>query len=182
METFRHAEAALEKKRAVLFEKWGFDPVPDEPIRRVPITFGIINVWVYGMNSWGNLFNARQKLALITFAEQVRRGYEKMLSEGYDKGLANAVATYLGLAVDEIARFSSVLTPWKSDAEAVNHVFSRQALPMLWDYFESIPIGTHGGTWEHRTAEGLKVLGHCCPAKAGCAGSKSRAGNELSLF
>ena len=54
--------------------------MPDEPLGRVPVTFGVINVWVYGMNTWGDLFNARQKLALICFVETeifVKEIYEK---------------------------------------------------------------------------------------------------------
>jgi hypothetical protein len=31
----------------------GLRPVPDEPIKRVPVPFGVINVWVYGMLEWG---------------------------------------------------------------------------------------------------------------------------------
>src|SRR5207245_4616650 len=33
-----------------------------------------------------------------------------------------------------------------------------------------------------RQTSRLIILFHCCPAKAGCADSKRRAGNELSLF
>ncbi|MGQ9513422.1 DUF1156 domain-containing protein, partial [Thermodesulfitimonas sp.] len=73
MQVFREAARYLEQKREELGDKWGVDPVPDEPLKRVPVTFGVINVWVYGMNTWGDLFNPRQKLALITFAEKVRR-------------------------------------------------------------------------------------------------------------
>jgi adenine-specific DNA methylase len=55
--------------------EWGMDPVPDEPTpegkgRGAERAFSVRN---YGMNTWGDLFNARQKLALITFAEKVRR-------------------------------------------------------------------------------------------------------------
>ena len=32
----------------------------------------------YGLNTWGNLFNSRQKLALITFVDKVREAYRKM--------------------------------------------------------------------------------------------------------
>ena len=63
--TFREAEARLVEKQEKFTLEWGMDPVPDEPLRRVPLTFGVINVWVYGMDTWGDLFNARQKLVLI---------------------------------------------------------------------------------------------------------------------
>jgi adenine-specific DNA methylase len=62
LEVFKEAERYLEGKRQALLNKWGFDPVPDEPLVRVPVTFGVINVWVYGMNTWGDLFNSVRSL------------------------------------------------------------------------------------------------------------------------
>jgi putative DNA methylase len=53
--------------------------------------------------TWGDLFNSRQKLALITFTEKVRLAYKKMLEEGYDKEYAKAVVSYLGLAVSRMS-------------------------------------------------------------------------------
>lgn len=82
MEVFRQAEEYLAEKIEELRKKWGIEPVPDEPLRRVPVPFGVINVWVYGMKTWGDLFNSRQKLALITFVDKVREAYRKMVEEG----------------------------------------------------------------------------------------------------
>ena len=140
LEFYRLAEEYLEEKRKKLWEEWGIDPVPDEPLRRVPVTFGVINVWVYGMNTWGDLFNSRQKLALITFTEKVRLAYKKMLEEGYDKDYAKAVVSYLSLLLGKLADWNSVLSVWRPDQERNEHVFNRQALPMVWDYGERNPF------------------------------------------
>ncbi len=69
-EVFKEAEKYLEEKRAKLMEEWGIDPVPDEAID--PNSVKPRTMWLYGMTKWGDLFNARQKLALITFTEKVR--------------------------------------------------------------------------------------------------------------
>jgi adenine-specific DNA methylase len=140
LEVFKKAEKYLEKKRQELSEKWGFDPVPDEPIVRVPVSFGVINVWVYGMNKWGDLFNSRQKLALITFVEKVRLSYKRMLEEGYEEDYAKAVVSYLGCIGSRIIDQSTVLVPWITQLEAVAHTFNRQALGMVWDYVEAYPF------------------------------------------
>ena len=116
------------------------DPVPDEELRRVPVTFGVINVWVYGMTKWGDLFNSRQKLALITFTEKVRLAYKKMIEEGYDKEYAKAVVSYLGLGIGKLADWNCVLSVWRPDQERNEHLFNRQALPMVWDYGERNPF------------------------------------------
>jgi len=148
LEIFREAEKYLEKKGQELFDRWGFDPVPDEPLVRVPVTFGVINVWVYGMNSWGDLFNSRQKLALITFVEKVREAHEKMLAEGADEEYAKAVLSYLALGINRLATYLAVLTRWRPDVLSFERAFDRQALPMVWDYGEVNPFSDARGQWD----------------------------------
>ena len=160
MEVFREAERYLEKKRQRLMEEWGIDPVPDEPLKRVPVSFGVINVWVYGMNTWGDLFNPRQKLALITFTERVRLAYRNMLEEGYEEEYAKAVCAYLGLGVDRLADYNSSLCVWAVAGEFVAHTFGRQALPMVWDYFELNPWSNATGDWNSALDWILYTLTH----------------------
>ncbi|RLJ01185.1 MAG: DNA methylase, partial [Candidatus Aenigmatarchaeota archaeon] len=100
MEIFREAEKYLEEKRQKLMEEWGIDPVPDEPLPpRGTLGF---RIQPYGMKKWGDLFNPRQKLALITFTEKVRLAYKKMIEEGYEEEYVKAVVGYLGLTLDMV--------------------------------------------------------------------------------
>lgn len=78
IEIFKEAEEYLVKKRKELYEKWGIDPVPDEEID--PNSVKPRTMCLYGMTKWGDLFNSRQKLALITFTEKVRQAFELMLT------------------------------------------------------------------------------------------------------
>lgn len=110
LEAFEEAERALEEKRQRLWAEWGIDPVPDEPLPPTE-TLGF-RVQRYGLATWGDLFNSRQKLALITFAEKVREAHRRMLEEGYDEEFARAVVSYLGLVFDRLADFCSVLCRW----------------------------------------------------------------------
>jgi len=160
MEIFKEGEEYLEIKRKELFEKWGVDPVPNEPITRVPVSFGVINVWVYGMNTWGDLFNSRQKLALITFVEKVRQVHEKIASEGLDREYAKAVASYLASSLDRQLDYNSVLCVWAVSGEFIAHTFGRQALPMIWDYFELCPWSEATGDWNSAIDWIIKVLDH----------------------
>ena len=145
-ETFRNAEAALEVKRGELLRVWGLEPVPDEPLppERAVGSSGF-RVILYGMEKWGDLFNARQKLVLITFVDRVRNAYQKMLDEGYEEDLAKVVCTYLGLAVSRLADHNSVLQTYQPSKEAFKNTFTRQALPMVWDYAEINPLLPSGG-------------------------------------
>jgi len=145
MEAYRAAEQELWRVCARLREEWGMEPVPDEPL---PFMSGVFNVPLYGMTRWGDLFNARQQLALVTFAYLVRRAHAEMLAQGADPDFAKAVATYLALVVSKVADYCNVLCQWRNNLETVGHAFSRQALPMLWDYVEGNPVTGASGTAE----------------------------------
>jgi adenine-specific DNA methylase len=158
LEAFRAAEAALEEKRARLREEWGIEPVPDEEIQMTGR--GQITTPLFGMTKFGDLFNSRQKLALITFAEKVRQAHAQILSQGAEPEFAKAVVTYLALAVSKIADYCSTLCQWRNNLETVGHTFSRQALPMLWDYVEGNSITGASGTAEGSLDWIVGVLAH----------------------
>jgi adenine-specific DNA methylase len=146
MEIFNHAQSYLESKRNELWDKWGINPVPDEELPpRGTLGF---RVQPYGMNTWGSLFNSRQQLALITFADAVKQAHQLILKEGYDEDYAKAIATYLALGVDRLADFGSVLCVLNpTGGRGVVHTFGRQALPMAWDYMESNPFYEEAAGW-----------------------------------
>ena len=127
----------LEQKRQNLWAEWGMDPVPDEPVsgeRPSPNARGLSAVTRYEMNHWGDLFNSRQKLALVLFAEKIREAHRNMLEKDFPADFAKAIATYLGFALDKLASHLCILTRWRSDALSFERAFDRQALPMIWDF------------------------------------------------
>jgi len=156
---FKEAANYLGEKRKKLYDNWGADPVPDEPLPPKE-TLGF-RVQRYGILKWGDLFNSRQKLALITFVEKVRQAHEKMLVEGCEEEYAKAVGSYLALSVDMAVAFSNVLARWENTSEAIKQLYSRQALPMLWDYSEVNPFSTSSGSFETGRGYYLKVIEHC---------------------
>jgi len=163
LEAYRAAEEALQAKRQALWAEWGMDPVPDEPLQSMrpsPNARGLSAITRYEMRTWGDLFNPRQKLALITFADAVRRAHARMIEQGADPDFARAVATYLALAVDMTAAFCNTLARWENTSEAIKQLFSRQALPMLWDYAELNPFSGSTGSWSAGWEYYLGVLAH----------------------
>jgi putative DNA methylase len=162
LEAYRAAEQALEEKRRKLWEEWGMDPVPDEP---TPIGGGpgaerAFSVHKYGLTRWGDLFNARQKLALITFADKVRQAHVQMRSQSAEPDFAKAVVTYLALGLDRLADYNSVQCVWHISKELVAHTFGRQALQMVWDYIEVNPLSNATGNWADSFGYLLGVLAH----------------------
>jgi len=149
MEIFKQAEEYLQEKRAKLIENWGIDPVPDEPTPEgggpgAERAFSLRN---YGLNTYGDIFNARQKLALITFVEKIRLIYKKLIEEGYEEGYIKAMVSYLALGLSRVSDYMSSLCRHDSTQERTVGTFSRQALQMVWDYSELNPLSKAVGSW-----------------------------------
>jgi putative DNA methylase len=163
LEIFKESEKYLEEKRKKLMDEWGIDPVPDEPTpegkgKGAERAFSVRN---YGLNTYGDLFNSRQKLALITFTEKVRLAYKKMIEEGYDKEYAKAVMSYLGFIPSRMADTNSTLCHWDGTWEKISTTFARQALPMNWDYIETNVFSDKGYSYSNILENNiLNVLSH----------------------
>jgi len=118
---------------------------PSEPIstnerRRISIP-------IYGMTTWGSVFTSRQALSLTVLSEAVSR--VACDGEAEDSAPLNeAVRTCLALAVSKLADLSNSLVCWKQDAECPVHLFARQAIPMVWDFAEAVPLSGSSGSWQ----------------------------------
>jgi adenine-specific DNA methylase len=164
LEVFREAEKYLEEKRAKLMEEWGMDPVPDEPMPPKE-TLGF-RVQRYGMLKWGDLFNSRHKLALITFTEKVKLAYKKMIKEGYEEDYAKVIVSYLAVNFDTFATYLTSLARYRGDTQSIERSFDRQAIEMVWDYGEVNPFGKSRGDWYNILTLLLKVIEHCSRANS----------------
>ena len=173
---FWEAEVYLAEKREKLTLEWGMDAVPDEEL---PLMSGVFNVPIYGMHTWGSLFNARQKLALITFVEKIKAAYQKMVAEDNDGEYAKVAVSYLALGLDRLASFSTTLCRWKAGTEQNIPVFSgRNALPMIFDYFEVNSTGDVSTSWINSIgtiAEPLEAI--CCGLPSVATVAQSSAAN-----
>ncbi len=177
MEVFRRAAEALKVKREKLMAEWGMDPVPDEELPPAG-TLGF-RIQRYNMNRWGDLFNSRQKLALITFADKVRSAYERMLQEGYEAEYARAVVSYLALNFDKVLNKLNSLARWNNILEKTEYIFSRQALPMLWDYSEINAFSESAGSWQEYAKYTFNAIDHCSNTKCYAASVTQSSATSL---
>ena len=118
----------------------GLCPVPDEPM---PTTSGgFMAPPTYGMTRWGDLFTARQKVSLCVLGA---------LCRSHTTGRPH-LRECLGLVLDGVADRNASITTWRpqADQEKVEHVFTRQALPMAWDFGEAIPLSESTGSFKDR--------------------------------
>lgn len=164
---FKRAEEYL--KRKVKTWKWDFGPIPDEQLptpdrneyEEGGLFFNFAPIVLYGMKRWGDLFNSRQKLTLITFAEKVKEVRAKMTTESDDSEYTRALMTYLGLNFDTFATYLSSLARYRGDTQSIERSFDRQAIQMVWDYGEVNPFGGSRGDWYNTLCWMSKAIIHC---------------------
>jgi len=116
---------------------------------------GRTNVVEYGMTTFGDLFTDRQLVALTTFSDLVQEARPRVEHDALAAGLdapraaayADAVATYLGLAVSRLSDISNALCRWENTRTQVRNLFTRQAIPMLWDFAEPNAFGGAAGDY-----------------------------------
>jgi adenine-specific DNA methylase len=97
LEAVRKVIDKLEKRKQE--HKGVLNLVPDEIL---PVMSGVFNAPIYGLNTWGSLFNFRQSLALIILVELVQDVGKHLTSE-HEQELVSSVQTCLGLAIDRQA-------------------------------------------------------------------------------
>ena len=129
----------------------GLSPIPDEP---TPAGGGsgagrAFSVQKYGMMQFGDLFTARQKLALTTIA---RLSGTKATS---------STAAACSILLDGVIDRNAALATWRpqADQEKVEHVFARQALPTTWDFAEAQPLSESTGSFIDRVHATCETIG-----------------------
>jgi len=117
---------------------------PDTAIPEQALGF---RVQLYGMDRHHKLFTPRQLTALVTLSDLVSVARDSVRHDDpeHDPDYADAVATYLALAVDKVVDRNTTLCTWESGMERIRGTFGRQALPMVWDFAETNPLGGAGG-------------------------------------
>lgn len=138
--TLDYAAVLESQKRLLKLSKeslpGGLSLVPDEP---TPVGGGsgagrAFSIQKYGMMSFGDLFTARQKVGLATLVRVVG-----LTPTGQDS------KQVLAACISRLADIQNSLCSWKPSMSQVIHVFTRQALPMVWDFAEASMWGGQAG-------------------------------------
>ncbi|HEU5375809.1 MAG TPA: DUF1156 domain-containing protein [Ktedonobacteraceae bacterium] len=128
---------------------------PSHDVDRLPM---------YGMYIWGDAFTSRQLVALTTFSDLVQEVRQRVLADAAAADLPNderplhaggcgaqayadAVATYLAIAVDRLADRNSSICSWDVSRDSTRNTFARQAIPMIWDFAEANPMSDSTGNF-----------------------------------
>jgi putative DNA methylase len=149
---------------------------------------------LYGLTHFKNIFTPRQLVALTTFSDLVQEAREQVKHDALAVGLANdgrgldagasgatayadAVGVYLGFGVDKMSDRHSTLSRWDPTptASGIINTFSRQALPMTWDYAEGNPFSEASGNFDGGIGWIAKVITGSLPGTRGGVASAADA-------
>ncbi len=158
---------------------------PDTPLPDDPRNFWTIP---YGLRTFGDLFTDRQLVALTTLADLVGEARARAFADAQaaytSRGLtpdptplaqggrgaqayADAVATYLALAVSKLSDAQSSVVRWKPTMDQAIATFARQAIPMVWDYTESNTFNGMAGDFGVTLNNMMRVLAELRPPSEG---------------
>jgi putative DNA methylase len=119
-------------------------PPPNRPNEKMQRNSAGGDTFSWGVTEWGQMFTPRQLLALHTLVEKLRELKTELNAAGDD--YAKAVVTYLGILVDRGAAIMTSFGRWDVTRENVQSPFSKQAIPMIFDFPESNLFGNTTGS------------------------------------
>ncbi len=184
-----YTNATSEHRLAAVVERPGRTPdqrvpTPNHDVDRLPM---------YGMPRWSDAFTNRQLVALTTFSDLVAEAREQVLQDALKSGLpsgrrlsdggsdadayADAVATYLGMAVSRLTDLNNSIVTWSNTRDQARNLFARQAIPMAWDFVEVSPFARAAGDLSIATetqAEAIDGLPSTAPGLAEQADAAAR--------
>ena len=139
-------------------KKQGITKVPTEKISMNEIRR--VNVPLYGMTHWGDLFTPRQMVTLSKYCDLIKEAGDRVRKQKGET-LGNAVQVCLSLLLGKLADMNTSLCVWQNHAEIPAHIFGRWAIGMVFDFAETNPLSKSSGSPEasgKRLLDGLNVL------------------------
>ena len=174
---------------------------PDQQMNRD--TSNLVSGRGYGFFTWADLFTPRQLVALTTFSDLVAEAQARVRRDAIAAGVpddnrplcdggtgataySESVGVYLAFALDKVADRGSTLGRWDPTPtqSGIINAFSRQALPMTWDFAEANPLGAASGNYKSAVdlvAKALLVALPSAPAytRQDDAGTQSVSADKL---
>ena len=117
----------------------------DVPTEKMPVEYTqALPSCTWGISTWGEMFSKRQLNVILTLVQKLNtiKNNELNLDLEYNK----AIVTYLAILIDRIAIINTRFGRYHTGKESLEHPFSKQAIPMIFDYPESNPFCYSSGS------------------------------------
>ena len=135
----------------------------------------------YGFDTWRKLFTNRQLVALATFL-MTSEATEPISQAPENREIwAESIRAYLASMLDRLANQNSAICRWHNKGEKVEGTFSRFALPIVWDFVETNPLGSTTGTYQSALEWVSRVVSHVCGAAISCTNAEASCQSALGL-
>jgi len=148
---------ALEKVKKI----WGDVDIPTEELWKYTASGGgALSIWTWGFDKFYKLFNPRQLLVLVKLVKLIREASKRVEKEKFRKGwskekahkYAEAITTYLAIALCKFAQYFALSTGWHAGYWAlikIRDVMSFRGISMQWNWSEAVPINSSSPTSIH---------------------------------
>ena len=132
----RAVAAVSEEQLQALYADIPFG-LPEEPLpSKEALGF---RVPLYGFDTWRKLFTNRQLTSLAVFLKTTS-GRTVQPIDNFENW-ADSISAYLVSMLDRLANQNSSICRWNNRGEKIEGTFSRFALPIVWDFAETNPLG-----------------------------------------
>ncbi len=109
---------------------------------------GALSIWIWGFNKFYKLFNPRQILTLVKLVKLIREAGKKVeeerLKQGWSKDeaykYAEAVTTYLTIALCKYADYNSIVNRYRADRIRFEDTFAQRGIAMIWNFSDANPL------------------------------------------
>jgi len=156
---------ALEKLKQI----WGDPDIPAEELWKYHMgKAGQLSIWIWGFDKFFKLFNLRQLLTLVKLVKLIRETGKKVEEEKVREGLsreeafkyAEAVTTYLTIAINKYHDYNSIVSVWNPSL-IPGHTITFRGMAMVWNWSDISPFASFTGSWTRNIKtinKGLKYL------------------------
>lgn len=140
---------------------------PINPARPSPNARGMSGLTRYGLDRFGKIYNARQRLTLTAFT-RITSCLTSKIEAALPKDWGEAVRCELALAIDRVADRNSTLCHWDSGYQKIAGTFQRYALRVNWDYCEVNPFAETTGNYYSAVEWIANVVQHVLRSSDDC--------------
>ncbi len=140
------ANTELDKRIDINMRNLSLTPTEPTPLGGGSGAGRAFNQRSYGMDTFADLFTKRQLLSLTTFVKLVCEMRDSIKNHKSD--YRDALLSLIALLPGKLADLANSLCRWEPVAQCPRQLFGRQAISIVWDFAEGIPIGESSGSWE----------------------------------
>jgi len=129
----------------------------DIPVEKMPENDSQnVKIPLWGFKKWADMFSPRQLTFQMSLIHELNKLKIKLNTKQDPYFLA--VITYLAILIDRVSVRNNTFCRWHTQQDTIEHPFSRQAIPMMFDYPEMNPFADFSGSASGQLKSILDVI------------------------